>query len=229
MMRLVENLALRPPAARPEAPALAFSLHDGAAREGVQRYIAGVFQISYGARVNAFMPLLVSLRENDHLTAALGLRSAASGGLFCEQYLDEPVEDHVQRVFGRRVQRDRILEMGNLVASNPGHAALLYTLVGSAMYQAGVDYLLFTANRAVRISLKRSGLDSVPIATADRSRLGATADDWGSYYNGDPRVMLGDVRAAMLRCTANPLVGAVLRLYQDTINELVEAIQLHLK
>lgn len=97
------------------------------------------------------------------------------------------------------------------------------------MYEAGIDYLMFTANRAVRLSLKRSGLASVPVASADRGRLEATGCDWGSYYNGDPKVMLGDVRLAMESCAVNPLIAGVLAFYREAINELVEIIQLHLK
>ncbi|MBT3411953.1 MAG: thermostable hemolysin [Gammaproteobacteria bacterium] len=229
MMRIAENIATRVPSSLPVIPSLEHSVYGDKDREDVQRYIAGIFQMSYGAQVTEFMPLLVSLREKGHLTSALGLRGASCGRLFCEQYLDEPVETHVQDNFGHQVQRERILEMGNLVASNPGHAALLYTLVGAAMYEAGRDYLLFTANRAVRLSLKRSGLASVPIASADRGRLEATDCDWGSYYNGDPKVMLGDVRVAMESCTVNPLIASVLAFYRDAINELVEIIQLRLK
>ncbi len=231
MMRLAENIAACTPSAQPTIPSLEYNACGSNARDEVQRYIAGVFQMSYGAQVTEFMPLLVSLREQEkgHLTSALGLRGAAGNRLFCEQYLDDPVETHVQAIFGRQVQRGRILEMGNLVASNPGHAALLYTLVGAAMYEAGMDYLLFAANRAVRISLKRSGMTGVPIAAADRSRLEASACDWGSYYNGDPKVLLGDVRVAMDSCRVNPLVACILAFYQDTINELVEIIQLRLK
>ena len=229
MMRIAANIATGAPSCQPEVPALDYSVCGSADREQVQRYIAGVFQISYGAQVNEFMPLLVSLRDRGHLSSALGLRGASGSRLFCEQYLDEPVEAHVQSIFGQQVARDRVLEMGNLVASNPGHAALLYTLVGAAMYEAGMDYLLFTANRAVRLSLKRSGVSSVPIAPADRSRLGASGSEWGSYYNGDPQVMLGDVRVAMASCTKNPVIGSVLAFYQDIINELVHVIQLRLK
>jgi hypothetical protein len=97
------------------------------------------------------------------------------------------------------------------------------------MYEAGVDYLLFTANRAVRVSLMRSGFASVPIASADRSRLGAASEDWGSYYNGQPQVMLGDVRAAMKACMAKTAVRNILSEYHDSINELVEIIQTQLR
>jgi hypothetical protein len=228
-MRLVESITLRSRAASPEVPALEAHVFGAGAREEVQRYIAGVFQISYGAQLTEFMPLLVSLRDHGHLTSALGLRGAAGNTLFSEQYLDEPVEAHIRAVFGCHTRRERVLEMGNLAASNPGHAALLYTLVGCAMYQAGVDYLLFTANRAVRVSLKRSGLTSVPIAQADRHRLDAMGEDWGSYYNGDPRVMLGDVRAAMASSLVNPLIAGFMCFYQSSIDELVGVIQLHLK
>ncbi len=225
MVRLIEQLALQPAASAPELPSLEFHVPGSTARDEAQRYVAGIFQITYGAKLSEFMPLLACLRQGDHITSALGLRNAAGSELFCENYLDKPAESHVRDVFGCRVQRERILEMGNLAASNPGHAALLYTLVGFAMYTAGVDYVLFTANRAVRISLKRSGLASVPIAAADRRRLNERSEDWGSYYNGAPMVMLGDVRAAMERCTANPLVESVLTSYQANINELVEKIQ----
>lgn len=229
MVKLMERLVLQSSSSTPAFPSLEFCVSGSAARDEAERFVAGVFQISYGAQLTEFMPLLVSFRQSGHLTSALGLRSALGSRLFCEKYLDEPAETQVQKVFGRRVPRDRILEMGNLVASDPGHAALLYTLVGFAMYAAGIDYVLFTANRAVRISLRRSRLTSVPIAAADRQRLKNHKDDWGSYYNGKPMVMLGDVRSAMESCTANPLVGSVLGFYQPTINELVAAIQSKLK
>lgn len=229
MMRLVEHPGSRQQVLRPATPSIELNICDGAAREDARRYIAGIFRISYGAEVSQFMPLLVGLRENGSLTSALGLRGAARSPLFSEQYLDQPAEAHVASLFGTTVGRERILEMGNLVASNRGHASLLYTLVGAAMYEAGVDYLLFTANRAVRISLKRSGLDSVPIASADRSLLGAAGDKWGSYYNGDPKVMLGDVRTAMERCTSRPETRDLLRHYRASIDELVTVIQSQLQ
>ncbi len=229
MMRMAINLAPVPQAVPPVIPSMEVALRGDPDREEVQRYIAGVFQITHGATVNEFMPLLVSLRDHGRLTSALGLRGAAGGHLFSEQYLEEPVEEYVQAKFGRNSGRGRILEMGNLVASNPGHASLLYTLVGAALYEAGIDYLVFTANRAVRLSLKRSGLDSVPIARADRRLLAAGADKWGSYYTGDPQVMIGDVRAAMEGCTARAEVRDLVRRHRAAIDELIDLIQLRLK
>jgi hypothetical protein len=228
-MQLTENQSSAPRALQGTTPRLQHSVASGELREEIQRYISGVFQISHGALVKEFMPLLASLRDDGNLTAALGLRGATTGPLFCEQYLDEPVEHHIQSVFGQQAARASVLEVGSLVASNPGHAALLYTLVGVAMIQAGVHYLLFTANRAVRLSLRRSGLASVPIAHADRSRLAGSATDWGSYYNGDPMVMLGDVRAAMEHCNANHQKDSFLRHYHAPVNALAGRIQSQLQ
>ena len=225
MMRLQESTAHTLPAPGLLAPSLHLGVCDGAARTEVEGYIAGIFQISYGAHVNEFMPLLVGLREGVDFSAALGLRAASEGTLFCEQYLDEPVEHYVDAVFGRTTQRGRVFEMGHLVASNHGHAALLYTLVGAALYEAGVDYLLFTANRAVRISLQRNGFAGEPIAVAERRRLGTAGDDWGSYYDSGPLVMLGDVRAAMRRRAAVPAIRQLLRQHRAGIDALVCAIE----
>ena len=225
MMRLQQSTAKPPLNPGLLAPARGLSVCDGAARSEVEGYIAGIFQISYGAQVNEFMPLLVGLRETIDFSAALGLRGAADGSLFCEQYLSNPVESYVHTVFGQTTARERIFEMGHLVASNHGHAALLYTLVGAALYEAGIDYLLFTANRAVRISLQRNGFAGEQIAEADRRLLGPSSGDWGSYYESGPRVMLGDVRAAMRRRTADPMIRQLLHQYQSDIEALVHSIE----
>ncbi len=225
MMRLQESKVKPLPMPGVLAPSPGLGVCDGAARAAVEGYIAGIFQISYGAQVNEFMPLLVGLRESLDFSAALGLRGGSDGPLFCEQYLTDPVETYVPALFGETAERGRIFEMGHLVASNHGHAALLYTLVGAALYEAGIDYLLFTANRAVRISLQRNGFAGKQIAVADRRRLGAAGDDWGSYYESGPRVMLGDVRAAMRRRTAVPAIRQLLRQYQTGIDGLVAAIE----
>ncbi|MFU8764474.1 MAG: hypothetical protein ACNA7T_08130, partial [Haliea sp.] len=42
-------------------------------RERLEQYIAGVFQAAWDARVLGFLPLLCSLQQRGHFSAALGL------------------------------------------------------------------------------------------------------------------------------------------------------------
>ena len=91
-------------------------------REQLERYISSIFRAAYGASVLEFLPLLVYLQESDAFQAALGLRSARQGTLFCEHYLARPVQDQIHETFSRQVNRSQVMELGNLVASQPGQA-----------------------------------------------------------------------------------------------------------
>jgi hypothetical protein len=229
MLRTQDVHAARAVPVPPRMPTLRVATEHDAQRAQVQQYIAGVFKVSYGAHIREFMPVLVSLEgRGDGLSAALGLRGASRGELFCEQYLDAPVETFVRDRFDSSAGRGQVLEMGQLVGSVPGYGSLLYTLVGAAMCEAGVRYLVFVANRAVRISLMRSGLRSVAIAPARQERLGPAGTNWGSYYSGDPHVMLGDVHGAMAACMTKPAVRQLLSDYDDSVDELVDVIRARL-
>jgi hypothetical protein len=195
-----------------------------ARREKLEQYIAGIFHASYGARILECLPLLFSLEREGDFSAALGLRSAAADTLFSEQYLDAPVEAQVQVLYGRQCSRSNIMELGNLVASSPGDSALLYLLVTAAMHEAGVKYLLFTANRAVRISIRRSGFTAKALVTAECDRLGEQCAFWGSYYGGDPQVMLGDIALAMEQARSRPAMRTTLIRYRETVEHLADTI-----
>src|SRR3546814_13975400 len=73
--------------------------------------------------------MVAVLDDSDHPVCAASLRNHA-GGLFSEQYLDEPVEAAIATASGQSVRRDVILELGSLAAARPG--ALLILLAGFA-------------------------------------------------------------------------------------------------
>jgi hypothetical protein len=83
-------------------------------RAAVEAYIAQKFAETYGARIQSFLPQLLSLHNNGALGAALGLRRAGSGALFLEQYLDRPVQQLLAEAAGQPVARADIVEIGNL-------------------------------------------------------------------------------------------------------------------
>ncbi|MEH6582990.1 MAG: thermostable hemolysin [Halioglobus sp.] len=194
-------------------------------REALEQFISSIFSASYGAKILEYLPLLFSLMDGKHHTAALGVGSAAAAPLFCEQYLDTAVEDQVMTLYSQRVGRRDIMELGNLVSTTSGQSALLYLLVAAALDEACVGYLLFAANRAVRASIRRSGFTPKIIHVADSRRLGVEAANWGSYYEGEPIVMLADIALTIEQARCQPVMCKLLDSYSHAIPVLADAIR----
>ena len=197
-------------------------------RERLEQYINGIFNAAYGARILEYLPLLFQLECNGSKQAALGLRSATVAPLFCEQYLDAPAQQQVKALYDRSVSRSHIMEMGNLVATEPGYSGLLYIIITVAIHQAGIEYLMFAANKRVRNSIARCGFTPKVIQGAQRSCLGAQGIDWGRYYEGDPVVMLADIELTMRQINASPALQQIIEAYQFSIPALADSIRIHL-
>ena len=196
-------------------------------REGLEQYISSIFNAAYGARILEYLPLLFRLESEGVNQAALGLRSAGHGPLFCEQYLDVCAEAHVKELYAREAGRKHIMELGNLVATESGHSGLLYIVITAAMHEAGIEYLLFAANKRVRNSIARCGFTPREIQAAQRSRLGAQGLAWGRYYEGDPIVMLADIALTMRQIKARPALQGIVDAYQFAIPALTDSIRIH--
>ncbi|MEH6588332.1 MAG: thermostable hemolysin [Halioglobus sp.] len=194
-------------------------------RERVERYIAAIFHASHDAKVLEYLPLLVHMEQGGSLCAALGLRSASRGPLFAERYLKAPLEDHIVREFARRVHRGQLMELGNLVSSQPGQAVSLYLLVVAALGRAGISHLLFAANRAVRVSIKRCGFVTRELGKADPDKLGADAGYWGSYYESDPRVVVADIPQALQHGKHHPAISRLWQSQALVIEALADTIR----
>jgi len=197
-------------------------------REHLEQYISSIFNAAYGARILEYLPLLFSLETAGSKQAALGLRGAGHGPLFCEQYLDTCAQAHVAMLYGREVGRTQIMELGNLVATEPGHSGLLYIVITAAIHEAGIKYLMFAANKRVRSSIARCGFTPKTIQAAQQSRLGERGLDWGCYYEGDPIVMLADIALTMRQIAAQPKLQEIIDAYQFAIPSLADSIRIHL-
>lgn len=191
-----------------------------------EQFVAAVFEQAWGAKVSGFLPWMCSLYQpGGQLEAALGLRPAASEALFCEQYLDEPLLAVPARLHGKVCGREDIMELGNLAASCAGRGALLYLLATQAAHRAGVRYLLFAANRAVRLSILRSGFTPLVVGPADPARLGERAGEWGRYYDGNPVVMLGDMALTDRQARQRQGASALLAHYDTAIAQLADVLR----
>ncbi|HEX8594571.1 MAG TPA: thermostable hemolysin [Pseudomonas sp.] len=175
------------------------SLPGDGARQAFEAFIQARFQQTHGALINHFMPELFGLNDgNSSLCAVAGVRRAAAGDLFLEHYLDEPVEQMILAHAGRPVDREGIVEVGNLAASNVGSARLSIITVTWLLAMGGFEWVAFTGNSSLVNSFNRLGLRPVTLCVADPLRLGEERHAWGTYYQTQPSVHVGDIRAGFI-------------------------------
>lgn len=166
---------------------------DDPQRAEVMRFIQTRFAATYGATVVAFMPILVSLMQQQQRTAVLGLRPASEGPLFLEQYFDAPIESVVQQQVAQPLTRDSLIEVGHLSATHHAASLLLFLTVGNLLLASGFRWLVFTATPTVAQMLGKLQLSLHQLGDADPARLADAADHWGSYYEQKPQVWVGDM------------------------------------
>ncbi len=165
-------------------------------RQEVERFIAAVYLRRYGAQLHSFLPQLLVYRDaGGALMAAVGMRLGSAGGLFVEQYLDEPAESALAARMAAPVSRAGLAEVGNFAAISSGSARALIPQMTHALHNAGVRWVLFAATRGLRNTFDRLQLRPLVLAPALQSRLRDDDTDWGSYYAKHPQVVCGDVAA----------------------------------
>ena len=161
-------------------------------RAEIERFIAERFRQAYGAQVSHFCAHLLGARDAAGAwQAAAGYTPAASGMLFLEHYLDRPVEVVLSGALGARVQRPRIVEVGNLVAAAAGAGRRFLPALGRHLVELDYQWVVFTATREVRNLLRRLSYPAHVLGPAACERLPDHGAAWGSYYAHDPSVMAG--------------------------------------
>jgi hypothetical protein len=179
----------------------------------VEAFIQERFYEQYQARVNSIANHLMALTDRQQqLVAAFGYQDAASQALFLEQYLPQAVELVLADKGCGSVQREQILEVGNLAAISSGSTRRLILTLITHFYQQGYRWLVMTATPQVLNSFQRLGidLDLLPLTAADPQRLTQKNDDWGRYYDEKPYVYAGSFERALTRMRQNPLFASMI-------------------
>ena len=172
-------------------------------REPLERFVQQQFRKAHNADVRQFMPELFGLQDGSGaLCAVAGIRHASAGTLFLESYLDHPIEQQVNAAAGRPIERQGIVEVGNLAASSLGSARLSIITVTWLLAMGGFEWVAFTGKAALVNSFNRRGLNPVTLCAADPARLGEERHTWGSYYDSRPSVHVGDIRAGFLHLSS---------------------------
>lgn len=164
-------------------------------RHALESFIQEGFRKTHGARVRTFMPVLLGLQAADgKLTAAAGFRSATREPLYLEQYFGEPIEAILARQLpARNIARGEIAEIGNFACRDCDTAMVMVDVLATFLMDQQHPWAVFTATGTVRHIMARLGIGLYELGPADKSRVVITGDDWGSYYQADPKVMLGYV------------------------------------
>lgn len=174
---------------------------DNPQRREVEQFIGQIYSRRYGARVQAFAPMLVSLRDpgDGGIVAAAGYRQARHGRLYLERYLDAPIES----VLAARVEippsRGNVVEIAHLSAGRPGAGRALMYLLGPHLAEQGFGWVVCTLTRELRHLLMRMGLAPLALAPADPAALADEASEWGTYYDHQPVVLAGELRSSLRR------------------------------
>jgi hypothetical protein len=154
--------------------------------------IRRAFAAKHGAAIRTFMPTLLALQgRGGRICSVAGFRSAAEETLFLERYLTAPIEQELARRVGRDVARADIVEIGNLAGCGCRAACRLALLLPSLLLARGKRWVVFTATDAVRQLLSRHEAPIVELAVARAHCVAGSGDDWGRYYDRDPRVLAG--------------------------------------
>ncbi len=171
-------------------------------RARAEAFISDIFQRHYEAELTSFAPNLMLLEKDERIAAVAGWRCAGTEKLFLENYLDVPIEAAVSKLAGKPVDRQRIVEVGNLAAEVRGGSVEVILTLAAHLDRLGFEWVVFTATSELIGILRRLGLPPLALASADPDRLGEKVHQWGSYYATHPVVVAGRIRLALEK--ANP-------------------------
>ena len=194
--------------------------HSFEQREEIEAFISQCFASAHSANIRYFMPRLFSLRSKQgDLIAAFGLRTASTSRLFLESYFDRPVEAILSARLNQSIKREEVIEVGNLSALYPGASRWLIVALTAKLHQEGYKWVTFTGTALLRNGFSRLGLRPVELGAATLDHLPFTERaHWGSYYDGAPTVMAGDIGYGYHSLLVERNLAHLLRSGMDSID-----------
>jgi len=196
-------------------------------RTDVERYISSQFYNNHQAKINNFLPYILSAQTSKKITSTIGFRLAKpEQDLFLEQYLDKTADIILGQHLIQKIDRKKIAEIGNLTSSYPGSSQMLFVLIISILHQAGLQWALFTATDQVRKMIESLGISCLDICDADSERLTDSHHSWGNYYKKKPKVIAGNLSAAYEKLKKHDVAGFMINNYQKIIHQIAQRIDI---
>ena len=143
----------------------------------------------FGARIHADFPTIMTVVDDGmNIQCAAGLRTSAEP-FYLEHYLNHSAEQSLSQYYGRAIDRNTIVEIGNL-AGGESPRATYYLMHQLWRFLAGsdIEHVMLTCTKPLRRRFRYLPLhqlvDADPKCIPDSTR-------WGSYYSLQPHVMTG--------------------------------------
>lgn len=158
-----------------------------AGRIEAEQFIKQGFKKTYSANISISMPQILTVNTGK-FKAALGIRSANSP-LFIEQYLSYPIEK-TNVLVNEYVPRENIVELGCLYSNANRFTIPLFLVTAVSLFYQGYSHLVFSGTNKVLNILSKADINFNHLCDANQSLLKPSDDDWGSYYETQPKVAL---------------------------------------
>ena len=185
-----------------ESVATHFCCASDSRRASLEQFIHDVFKQAFGAELHSFYPNLLAFTTGMQTRGVVGYRDGMVKPLFSEQYLDSAAESVIGVHLGQEIERQQLVEVGNLALAGRGEVRWVIAAMTVFLYAAGYRWVLFTAVKPIYNAFQRLGLRPIQIAKPDPERLADGGSNWGSYYQAGPVVCAGDIAAGYKKLIA---------------------------
>ncbi len=177
-------------------------------RDRIERYLSTGFEKSFSAKISRFMPLILETSDNENsITSCVGIRRLENELAFLECYLDSSIEKCLENKFNEIIERNKIIELGSIISSEPGAGGWLIIAMAAWLKGAGYEWAVMTATDDLKKAIGKLGIELIDLAPAKLTALSVEEQDkWGSYYDYNPVVYATNVDDAYLKVTSNPVI-----------------------
>lgn len=202
-----------------------FEEFDTPSGQELEQFVSTCFRGAFEADVHSHLPYFLSAYSDTTLTATLGFQPVPEDKpIFIEQYLDCPVEQAILIKAHRAVSRHKVVELGSLSSAKKGFSELVFILIAAILYEAGYEWVVFTATKQVQQLINKLGLSTVELCNADPTKLYDKSQSWGHYYESNPKVLAGDLHYGMTVLRQHSVASFMMDNYRHTINKYADKL-----
>lgn len=167
-------------------------------RQEVEQYVASRYLLAFDAHIKEFMPTFLGIySEQNELLSVCGYRIASQEPLFLEQYLTRPAEQIMSQQFSQPVVRSTLIEFGQLASFSKGISPWHFLLMAKHLIEKNFEWCIFTATDPLYAMMVQLGLKPSVLGNADQQSIASAQTTWGTYYQTQPRVSAGNLKAGL--------------------------------